>query len=279
MDTITSLNHEFAYFLAKKYPYEPAVARENYIQFTHQYTKNIEEDIKEFRAQQDSIRKSMEETTKKGIKMVFCNEPDFPYELYSNRFPVMLFIKSKSDLKDIFNYDKYRMLAVVGTRDISEYGKEITKLVTLSVASNKNIHVIISGLAMGVDTVAHRTALENGIRTIAVLPTSLDRIYPACNNELANTIANTEGCALVSPFVPGTEPFANGILFRNQIIAGLSEDVYVTESRIKGGAIMTAKYAKSIGKNVYAVPGRITDERSSGCNDLIKRMNANIYIP
>lgn len=279
MDINTSLNHEFAYFLAKKYPYEPAVARENYIQFTHKFTKDIENDIEEFRAQQDSIRKSMEETTKKGIKMVFCDEPNFPYELNSNKFPVMLFVKSKTDIEDIFNYDKYRMRAVVGTRDISEYGKEITKLVTLSVASDKNIHIIVSGLAMGVDTVVHRTALENGVRTIAVLPTGLDKVYPACNTELANTIANTENCALVSPFVPGTEPFVNGMIFRNQIIAGLSKDIYVTESKIKGGAIMTAKYAKSIGKNVYAVPGRITDERSSGCNDLIKKMEANIFIP
>lgn len=158
---------------------------------------------------------------------------------------------------------------IVGTRDMSPYGKEMTRRIVGALSKNPARSVIVSGLALGVDTVAHHAALDNGMPTAAVIPTGLDTVYPYANRELAKRITQTPGCCLVTQFPDGTAPMAVNFLSRNAVMATMADLVIVVESKVKGGAIVTAKYAYDQGVPVLAVPGRVDDVRSSGCNALI----------
>jgi DNA processing protein len=129
--------------------------------------------------------------------------------------------------------------------------------------------VIVSGLAYGIDVIAHRAALDAGIPTVAVLGHGFSTIYPPAHREVARSIIR-QG-ALVTDFHSGTGPERNNFLRRNRIIAGLSDGTLVIESARSGGALITAGLASSYHRDVLAVPGRITDERSGGCNRMIKR--------
>ena len=129
---------------------------------------------------------------------------------------------------------------------------------------------VISGLALGTDICAHRQAVASGLPTIAVMATGPDAVYPYRHREFAEQLVCTEGCALITDYPPGTAPLAIHFLRRNRIIAGLSEATVLIESRIKGGGMMTARLAFSYNRDVYALPGRVDDPRSQGCNHLIK---------
>lgn len=213
-----------------------------------------------------------------GIRMVFFGEQGYPKALEElPDAPVMLFVRSETDPEELFNSRhicKYK--AVVGTRDMSPYGKAATEKIVSEYRRTSPSTVFVSGLAIGIDTTAHKSALAEGFRTIAVLPTGLDTVYPNCNRKLAETIAGTPGCALVSPFAPGTAPEPVNFLLRNRVIAGLCLTTIVVESKAKGGALVTARAAFSYGRKVYAVPGRIEDYRSEGCNALIQEGTAEL---
>lgn len=170
-------------------------------------------------------------------------------------------------------------IAVIGTRDPSPYGREYTmKIVSLLAQSSLN-PVIISGLAMGVGTIAHRSALSNGLQTVAVLPTGIDSVYPLQNKELAEKIQEDPGSALLTQFPEKTVPMAINFLVRNYVIAALSDLVIVVESKVKGGAIVTARYASEYNIPIIAVPGRVDDLRSQGCNELIRERIAAMCPP
>ena len=175
----------------------------------------------------------------------------------------------------IENEDVLR-IAIVGTRDISPYGKECTRRIINALAKNPAKPFIISGLAMGVDTEAFVQALHCGLPAIAVLPTGLDTIYPYQNRSLAKDIASTPGSCLLSQFPEKTAPTPIHFLSRNNVIAAISDIVIVVESKSKGGALVTARYGYDLGAKVFAVPGRIDDIRSAGCNDLIQKGLASI---
>ena len=128
----------------------------------------------------------------------------------------------------------------------------------------------MSGLALGTDFYAHRTAIEEGVPTIGVMATGPEAIYPWRHREFAERLYHTEGCALVTDYPPGTAPLAIHFLRRNRIIAGLSDATILIESKIKGGGMMTSRLAFSYDRDVYALPGRVDDTRSQGCNFLIK---------
>lgn len=134
--------------------------------------------------------------------------------------------------------------------------------------------VIVSGLALGTDICAHKTALEMGIPTMAVMATGPDTIYPSRHRFTAEQMANTPQCALITDYPPGTAPLAIHFLRRNRIIAGLSESIVLIESKIKGGGMTTARLADSYNRDVHALPGRIDDLRSQGCNFLIRNRTA-----
>ena len=134
----------------------------------------------------------------------------------------------------------------------------------------------MSGLALGADGVAHRTALECGLPTIGVMATGIDKVYPYQHERLAMDMVRTPGCALVTDYPTDTSPVALNFVRRNRIIAGLVSAVVVVESKSKGGSLMTAKYAVNYSRDVFAVPGRLDDARSAGCNSLIATQMAQI---
>lgn len=159
-------------------------------------------------------------------------------------------------------------LAVVGTRKISFYGKKATERLVNGLCQAGL--TIVSGLALGVDGLAHQIALENGTRTIAVLGSGLDTVYPPDHKKLAKRIIDTGG-ALVSEYPPKTKPSKLTFPARNRIVAGMSLGVLVIEAPIKSGAMITARLALDQGREVFAVPGDIYSENSQGCNLLIKK--------
>lgn len=174
--------------------------------------------------------------------------------------PVVLFVRGKLPAQN------QKAIAVVGTRSPSEYGKNITIRLTTDLA--RAGITIISGLARGVDTVAHRTALQNGACTVAVLGSGHDMLYPRENTNLADQIVASG--AVISEFPPGTIPDPGNFPRRNRIVSGLSLGVLVTEAGLKSGAIITAFEALEQNREVFAVPGPISSPKSAGTNRLIK---------
>lgn len=214
--------------------------------------------------------KELEELKAKDVHFVGWNEEGYPTSLKEcEDAPAGLYIRSSSP--DIFTCGR-RMISVVGTRDLSPYGKEwCEKLVgCLGDIPAKDRPAIVSGLALGTDICAHRKALCSGLSTIGVMATGPDDVYPGRHRNFAEELCRTEGSALITDYPPGTAPLAIHFLRRNRIIAGLSEATVLIESKIKGGGMMTARLADSYNRNVFALPGRVDDTRSQGCNHLIR---------
>lgn len=159
-------------------------------------------------------------------------------------------------------------VAIVGTRRPTAYGKEVTYQFAHDLASYGI--VIVSGLALGVDAIAHRGALDAGGTTIAVLANGVDRIYPATNYDLGQSIIKSGG-AIISEYEPGVDARDFQFLERNRIVSGLSDAVIVTEAAIRSGTMSTVAHALEQGREVFVVPGNITSPLSAGCNNLIKQ--------
>ncbi len=195
----------------------------------------------------------------------YCyNEPAYPERLRQcEDGPVVFFAKGKVD----FNHSK--LLSVVGTRHATAYGTGICAQIIGELAERGHRPVIVSGLAYGIDICAHRAALEHRLPTIVVMGTGLNRIYPAAHTATARQIIEQDG-ALVSDFTSGTVISRQNFLRRNRIIAGLSDATLVVESHAKGGALVTADIAASYNRDTLAVPGRLGDKASEGCNELIR---------
>lgn len=177
-------------------------------------------------------------------------------------------VRFEGDLSALLDKNRPR-IAVIGTRDMSIHGKEYTFRIVSALAKRYDKPVIISGLALGIDAVAHRAALEEGLPTVAVMATGLDRIYPNIHTGLAEDIVSSKGSGLLTQFPDNTAPLAFNFLYRNRTLALLCDAVIVVETKSKGGAMVTAKLAFDWDIPVYAVPGRPDDIRSRGCNDLI----------
>lgn len=158
-------------------------------------------------------------------------------------------------------------LAIVGSRKVSAYGTSVT-LKLAREAAEQGI-VVVSGLALGVDGLAHQGALEAQGITVAVLPCGLDTIYPSSHRQLAERILR-QGGALISEYPFHTEPFKTNFLERNRIISGISDAVLITEAAVRSGSLNTANHALEQGRTVMAIPGNITSELSGGTNNLIK---------
>lgn len=159
-------------------------------------------------------------------------------------------------------------MAIVGTRKPTSYGKEVTARFAGELA-RKGI-VIVSGLALGVDGIAHRAALEAGGTTLAVLANGLPEIYPATHKSLAEEILKSGG-AIISEYEPHTSARPHFFLERNRIVSGLADAIIITEAAARSGTMNTAAHALDQGKEVFVVPGNITSPMSSGCNQLIKQ--------
>lgn len=181
--------------------------------------------------------------------------------------PAGLYFRSGSSPQEVFGRRDF--ISIVGTRDISPYGREWTARLVTAMGRSARRPAIVSGFAMGVDVTAHIAALDAGLPTVAVIPVGIDSIYPRRHSAVAERMLETPGCAIVTDFPPDTSPVAFNFLRRNRIIAGISRVTILTESKAKGGGTMTARLAAGYGREVFALPGRIDDLRSAGCNRLI----------
>lgn len=166
------------------------------------------------------------------------------------------------------------LLSIVGTREPSDRGKQLCEELVRDLAQKVPNLTIVSGLAYGIDICAHKAALEAGIPTIAVPAHGLDRIYPAAHRNTAVRMLEQGG--ILTEYMSGTQPEKQNFVARNRIVAGLSEATLVVESRVKGGSLITARLARDYHRDVFAFPGRPTDELSSGCNELIRRHEAQL---
>lgn len=205
---------------------------------------------------------------KYGIKTFFYLDQGYPRRLAQcDDAPVILFQKGIADL----NHQK--IISIVGTRNATDYGRQITE-VLISGLSSVGINVlIVSGLAFGIDVTAHKAALKYGLPTVGVVGHGLDKIYPSEHANLAREMV-AEGGGILSDFPSGTKIDPGNFPRRNRIIAGLSDCTLVIESGEKGGALVTSDIANSYNRDVFAFPGRIDDPYSKGCNDLIKKNKA-----
>lgn len=208
------------------------------------------------------VDRAIAEYEKLGIRVVTIKSDTYPELLKeTDAPPIMLYCKGNIDLL------KTECLAVVGTRRATNYGKTMCKKIVNDVASQGI--TIVSGLADGIDTVAHKSALEVGGKTIAVLGAGLLNIYPNSNVGLYNDIVERGGL-VISEYKP-SEPIVNyHFPVRNRIIAGLSKATFVVEAGEKSGSMHTKNYALDYGREVFALPARVNDIYSVGCNKLIK---------
>lgn len=172
--------------------------------------------------------------------------------------------------KGIANLNSPKIIAVIGTRSQTDYGKEMTYRIIEDLAAHNVL--IVSGLAYGIDTLAHRAAIKNKLTTVGVLAHGLDRIYPASNKSLAKEMMGNGG--LLTDFKSGTKPDKQNFPKRNRIVAGMADAVLVMETQINGGSMITAELANGYNKDVFALPGRSTDLKSEGCNYLIRNNKA-----
>lgn len=221
----------------------------------------------------ENALKELEALARKGIRFTGWSEEGYPALLKDcDDAPVGLYIRSSTPDNELWG--KRRMVSIVGTRDLSPYGREWCGRIVRNLASSAEKPTIVSGLAIGTDICAHRNAIESGLPTIGVMATGPDTVYPLRHMDFAEKMCRIPGCALVTDYPPGTPPLAIHFLRRNRIIAGLGEATLLIESKAKGGGMMTSNLAFSYGRDVYAVPGRIDDICSQGCNILIRNKMA-----
>lgn len=180
----------------------------------------------------------------------------------------MLYYKGEADL------NPQRSVGIVGTRNVTDYGKGVIDKIVEELSSDNVL--IVSGLAYGVDTAAHKSALKYNLATVGVLGHGLQIIYPADNYKLAHNMLARGG--ILTEFLSDTKPDRENFPKRNRIVAGMVDCLIVVESAMKGGAMITAEIANSYDREVFAIPGRMGDIYSEGCNNLIKTNRANLML-
>ena len=200
------------------------------------------------------------------ITPIFLTDTSYPQRLLNCYDPpTILFYKGKADL------NAAKIISVVGTRSNTDYGKMITEKLISDLAQQDVL--IISGLAYGIDTIAHKAALKNNLPTVGVVGHGLDVIYPTDNKQLAKEMIRQDG-GILTQFPSKTKPDRHNFPIRNRIVAGLADASIIIETSIKGGSLITAEMANGYNRDVFAVPGRITDTHSGGSNYLIANNKA-----
>jgi len=216
----------------------------------------------------DNFQSSEEEMAfieKYKITPLFITDKHYPQRLLNcYDCPTLLFYRGQADL------NAAKIISVVGTRSNSDYGKSVCEKMIERLAA-ENV-LIISGLAFGIDTIAHKASIKNSLPTVGVLAHGLDRIYPSQNKSLAKQMVEHGG--LLTEFISNTNPDKQNFPKRNRIVAGMCDAVIVIETGKKGGSLITAELGNNYNKDVFAIPGRIGDTKSEGCNYLIKNNKA-----
>lgn len=199
-----------------------------------------------------------------GIRALFYLDENYPRRFRNCAdAPILFFMKGTANL------DCIKAISIVGTRNATDYGRQLCEELIRDLADRGHQVLIVSGLAYGVDIQAHKSALKHGLPTVGVLGHGLDKLYPAAHARIAR--AMVENGALLTDFPSLTRIDPPNFIRRNRLIAGLSDATIVVESGVKGGALITADIAASYDRDICAFPGRAGDVYSKGCNDLIKR--------
>ena len=180
--------------------------------------------------------------------------------------PLLLYFKGNSEL------NAKRIISVVGTRNATQYGKELTQQLIADL--KKNDVLVVSGLAHGIDGIAHKACLKNDVPTIGVVGHGLDRIYPAQHRAIAEKMISNGG--ILTEFISETNPDRENFPKRNRIVAGMADATVIVEASVTGGALITAELANSYNRDVFAFPGNVNHEFSAGCNYLIKTNRAHL---
>ncbi|GAW88679.1 DNA-processing protein DprA [Flavobacterium psychrophilum] len=202
-----------------------------------------------------------------NINVSYFKDENYPERLkHCIDSPVLLFTAGN------INLNQSRIISIVGTRQITPYGIDFCKKLIADLAPLNPI--IVSGFAYGVDIVAHQVALENNLQTIGVLAHGLNQIYPKVHKKYMSKVEENGG--FMTEFWSNSSPERENFVRRNRIVAGISEATIVIESADSGGSLITANLANDYNRDVFAVPGRISDKYSQGCNNLIKTQRAHL---
>ena len=220
----------------------------------------------------DILKRAEEELSfaeKNHIQCLTFHDENYPSRLREcDDAPIMLYYRGNANLNAL------RVVSIVGTRNATPYGQDLCNSFIKGLSQACPNTLIVSGLAYGIDIHAHRAALQNGFDTVGVLAHGLDRIYPAAHRKTAVTMLEHGG--LLTEFMSQTNPDRQNFVKRNRIVAGMCDSVIVVESASKGGALITAELAESYHRDCFAFPGRVTDEYSIGCNELIRQNRASL---
>ncbi len=217
-----------------------------------------------------AARREMENINRHRIKVRYIEDEGYPLRMVNcHSAPIVLYQLGECDL------NMEHSVGIVGTRKLTPYGANFTRTLVKDLGEYFPDLCVWSGLAYGVDATAHIAAMDEGRKTIAVVAHGLNTIYPASHRELAKRILKTGG-AILTEYPFGTRPFRGHFLERNRIVAWSTDATVVIESEIKGGAMSTAHHAFMENRDVFALPGRVTDPMSAGCNHLIRKQKANI---
>ncbi|HEU5382488.1 MAG TPA: DNA-processing protein DprA [Ktedonobacteraceae bacterium] len=207
--------------------------------------------------------RELERLERQQVSILTWRDPAYPALLREiEASPPVIYLRGELKEADRF------ALAVVGTRNASSYGQQVTERLVTELARGQV--TVVSGLALGIDAIAHASALHAGGRTLAVLACGLDVVYPSKNRGLAQRICESGQGALISEYPLGVRPESGNFPARNRIISGLSQGVLITEAPTKSGALITTSFALKQGRDVFAVPGSIFSSRSTGTNVLIR---------
>ena len=220
--------------------------------------------IKKFKALSE-VEQEIRFLEQHNIQVLCCNSPQYPQRLlHCNDRPFLLYFKGNADL------NAGKIVNIIGTRTPGDYGREMCKKIVEGLAPY-NI-TVVSGLAYGIDILAHETALKQQLPTIGVVAHGLDRIYPSAHTAIARQMLDAGG--ILTEYHSGTAPDKANFPKRNRIVAGISDATILIESNVKGGSMITADIAGSYNRDIFAVPGRVGDPNASGCHHLIKTNQA-----
>src|SRR6185436_6914316 len=202
------------------------------------------------------------------LQPLFLTDEKYPQRLlHCYDSPTLLYYRGNADL------NASRVISIIGTRGNTDYGKQVTEKL---IAELKEANVlVVSGLAFGIDAIAHRSALQNDLETVAVLAHGMHTIYPRQHKLLAKEIMHQGG--LLTEFRKDDKPDRHNFPKRNRIVAGMADVTVVIETAIKGGSMITAELANNYNRDVFALPGRTTDLKSTGCNYLIQNNKAVLF--
>ncbi len=217
----------------------------------------------------EKAEKEIEFVEKHKIETLFYTDSNFPRRLKNCiDAPILIYTKGK------MNLDELRIISIVGTRNATDYGKQVVDELIQQFSERNYQILVVSGLAYGIDIQAHKSSLKYKLPTVGVVGHGLDRLYPSLHKETSRKMIENGG--LVSDFPSGTKIDPSNFIRRNRIIAGLADATVVVESAHKGGSLVTADIASSYNRDVFAFPGRAGDIYSKGCNDLIRNNGATL---